>query len=137
MKKALLFSFTIALLSCGPSASDNAAAEQEKLTKKLNAENKEIQYQLDLLELKKSKIRKDNDYAMSMLLALELFTKEQLVNYLTANDTTRLKLQSYTKEQLKVYNLIQLDSIFSFGLTAKMDEDLLRDGILPPTPPVE
>ena len=74
---------------------------------------------------------------MSMLLALELFTKEQLVNYLTANDTTRLKLQSYTKEQLKVYNLIQLDSIFSFGLTAKMDEDLLRDGILPPTPPVE
>ena len=143
MKKALLFLFTIALLSCGPSASDNAAAEHEKLTKKLEEENKQIQKHIDSIELKASKQRKDNEKylaALDLLNTLGLSTKEQLVNYLAANDTTRLKLQSYTKEQLKVYNLIQLDSIYKFGRIRYLCPScsaLLSDDDDPPPTPVD
>ena len=133
MKKALLFSFTIALLSCGPSASDNAVAEQEKLTKKLEEENRQIQKHIDLIELKASKQRKDNKAAIDLLTALGISTKEQLVNYLTSKDGRYIKVVKYTKEQLTVYNLMQLDSIFLFGLNARMDEEML-DEDPPPIP---
>jgi len=85
-------------------STNDAAAAQERLNKKLEAENKAIQENLNLLELKNSQIDKDNKAIIAKLQAQGASEETLLAFKLKALDDESIAAKKVYAEKLKLYN---------------------------------
>ena len=86
------------------SATNNAAAEQEKLNKKLEEENRQIEKDIALLELKSSKQRNANKEAIDLLNAQGASEEQLLAFKLKSLDDEDKANKKLYKEKLALYN---------------------------------
>jgi len=85
-------------------STNDAEAAQERLNKKLEAENKAIQENLKLLELKNSQINKDNKAIIAKLQAQGASEETLLAFKLKALDDESIAAKKVYAEKLKLYN---------------------------------
>jgi hypothetical protein len=85
-------------------STNNAEAAQDRLNKKLEAENKAIQEGLNLLELKNSQIDKDNKAIIAKLQAQGASEETLLAFKLKALDDESIAAKKVYSEKLQLYN---------------------------------
>lgn len=86
------------------SNTNDAADVQEKLNKKLTAENEAIQKGIDLLDLKNSKLNQANQDAVALMQAQGASEAEVLAFKLKALDDEEAGARKLYREKLKIYN---------------------------------
>jgi len=86
------------------SNTNDAADVQEKLNKKLTAENEAIQKGIDLLDLKNSKLNQANQDAVALIQAQGASEADVLAFKLKALDDEEAGARKLYKEKLKIYN---------------------------------
>lgn len=86
------------------SNTNDAADVQEKLNKKLTAENEAIQKGIDLLDLKNSKLNQANQDAVALMQAQGASEADVLAFKLKALDDEEAGARKLYKEKLKIYN---------------------------------